>query len=81
MKLSVLALDYDGTIALNDRVPPSVLDAIADARRRNVTVILVTGRILDDLPLPSTCIAPPVRGLSRSPHHELRRVVMAHVRC
>ena len=49
MKLSVLALDYDGTIARNDRVPPSVLDAIADARRRNVTVILVTGRILDDL--------------------------------
>ena len=49
MKLSVLALDYDGPIALNDRVPPSVLDAIADARRRNVTVILVAGRILDDL--------------------------------
>jgi hydroxymethylpyrimidine pyrophosphatase-like HAD family hydrolase len=49
MKLSVLALDYDGTIASNNRVPSSVLDAIADARRRNVTVILVTGRILDDL--------------------------------
>ena len=49
MKLSVLALDYDGTIARNDRVPPPVLDAIAEARRRNVTVILVTGRILDDL--------------------------------
>jgi hydroxymethylpyrimidine pyrophosphatase-like HAD family hydrolase len=49
MKLSVLALDYDGTIAQSDRVPPSVLAAIADARRRNVTVILVTGRILDDL--------------------------------
>ena len=49
MKLSVLALDYDGPIALNDCVPPSVLDAIADARRRNVTVILVAGRILDDL--------------------------------
>ena len=49
MKLSVLALDYDGTIARNDRVPASVLDAIADARRRDVTVILVTGRILDDL--------------------------------
>ena len=49
MKLSVLAFDYDGTIARNDRVPPSVLDAIADARRRNVTVILVAGRILDDL--------------------------------
>jgi len=49
MKLSVLALDYDGTIAHNDRVPPAVLDAIADARRRNLTVILVTGRTLDDL--------------------------------
>jgi HAD superfamily hydrolase (TIGR01484 family) len=49
MKLSVLALDYDGTIAHNDRVPPAVLDAIADARRRRVTVILVTGRILEDL--------------------------------
>src|SRR3954469_24585760 len=49
MKLSVLAFDYDGTIARNDRVPSSVLDAIANARRRNVTVILVTGRILDDL--------------------------------
>ena len=49
MKLSVLALDYDGTITRNDRRTPSVLSAIADARRRNVTVILVTGRILDDL--------------------------------
>jgi hydroxymethylpyrimidine pyrophosphatase-like HAD family hydrolase len=39
-------LDYDGTIVRNDLVPPPVLDVIADARRRNVTVILVTGRIL-----------------------------------
>ena len=49
MKLSVLAFDYDGTIARNDRVPPSVLGAIADVRQRNLTVILVTGRTLDDL--------------------------------
>jgi hydroxymethylpyrimidine pyrophosphatase-like HAD family hydrolase len=49
MKLSVLALDYDGTIAFDDRLSPSVRSAIADARRRNVTVLLVTGRILDDL--------------------------------
>ena len=49
MKLSVLALDYDGTIARDDRLDPSVLDAIADARRRGVTVLLVTGRILDEL--------------------------------
>jgi hydroxymethylpyrimidine pyrophosphatase-like HAD family hydrolase len=49
VKLSVLALDYDGTIARHDRVDPSVLDAIADARRRGITVMLVTGRRLDDL--------------------------------
>ena len=44
MKLSVLALDYDGTIARNDRLDPDVLDAIGIARRRGVTVLLVTGR-------------------------------------
>jgi hydroxymethylpyrimidine pyrophosphatase-like HAD family hydrolase len=49
MKLSVLALDYDGTIARDDRVDPSVLDAIAEARRRSIAVMLVTGRRLDDL--------------------------------
>jgi hydroxymethylpyrimidine pyrophosphatase-like HAD family hydrolase len=49
VKLSVLALDYDGTIARDDRVDPSVLDAIADARRRGIAVMLVTGRRLDDL--------------------------------
>ena len=49
MKLAVLALDYDGTITRDNRPDASVLSAIADARRRNVTVILVTGRILDDL--------------------------------
>ena len=49
MKLSVLALDYDGTITRDDRPHASVLSALADARRRNVTVILATGRNLDDL--------------------------------
>ena len=49
MKLSVLALDYDGTAARDDRLDPSVRDAIADARRRGIAVMLVTGRILDDL--------------------------------
>ena len=49
MKLSVLALDYDGTIARNDRLDPDVLDAIGIARRRGVTVLLVTGRVLGDL--------------------------------
>jgi hydroxymethylpyrimidine pyrophosphatase-like HAD family hydrolase len=49
MKLSVLALDYDGTFTRDDHPNASVLAAVAEARRRNVTVILVTGRILDDL--------------------------------
>jgi hydroxymethylpyrimidine pyrophosphatase-like HAD family hydrolase len=49
VKLSVLALDYDGTIACRDRVDSSGLDAIADARRRGIAVMLVTGRRLDDL--------------------------------
>ena len=49
MKLSVLALDYDGTIARNDRLDPAVREAIAYARRRKVIVLLVTGRILDEL--------------------------------
>jgi hydroxymethylpyrimidine pyrophosphatase-like HAD family hydrolase len=49
VKPTVLALDYDGTIARDDQLDPSVLDAIADARRRGIAVMLVTGRRLDDL--------------------------------
>ncbi|HZL93270.1 MAG TPA: HAD-IIB family hydrolase, partial [Vicinamibacterales bacterium] len=49
MKLSVLALDYDGTIARDDRLEPTVREAIAEARHRGVNVMLVTGRTLDDL--------------------------------
>lgn len=49
MRLTVLALDYDGTIARNDQLDPDVLKAIADARERGITVVIVTGRILDDL--------------------------------
>ena len=49
MKLSVLALDYDGTVARRDAVTPTVLEAIARARTQGVVVLLVTGRILDEL--------------------------------
>lgn len=49
MRLTVLALDYDGTIARNDVLDPDVRQAIADARERGITVVIVTGRILDDL--------------------------------
>jgi hydroxymethylpyrimidine pyrophosphatase-like HAD family hydrolase len=49
MKLSVLALDYDGTIAQHDQLAAGVREAIADARTRGITVLLVTGRILGEL--------------------------------
>ena len=49
MKLSVLALDYDGTVAHADALDPSVRAAIAAARTQGIVVLLVTGRILDEL--------------------------------
>ncbi len=49
MKLSVIALDYDGTIAKNDAVGQPVRDAIAAARAAGIVVLLVTGRILGEL--------------------------------
>jgi hydroxymethylpyrimidine pyrophosphatase-like HAD family hydrolase len=49
MKLSVIALDYDGTITQRDTLDPAVRAAIADARTRGILVMLVTGRILDEL--------------------------------
>jgi hydroxymethylpyrimidine pyrophosphatase-like HAD family hydrolase len=49
MRLSAIALDYDGTIARGDVLEPSVRQAIAAARTRGIVVLLVTGRILDEL--------------------------------
>ncbi|HET9193910.1 MAG TPA: HAD hydrolase family protein [Vicinamibacterales bacterium] len=49
MKLSVLALDYDGTIAADRGVDAEVRRAIAEARTNGITVLLVTGRILSEL--------------------------------
>src|SRR6266545_4352997 len=49
MNLSVIALDYDGTVARNDALDASVREAIAVARLRGVCVLLVTGKILADL--------------------------------
>jgi hydroxymethylpyrimidine pyrophosphatase-like HAD family hydrolase len=49
VQLSVIALDYDGTTARNDSMGPVVRAAIAAARARGLTVLLVTGRILDEL--------------------------------
>lgn len=49
MKFSVLALDYDGTIAREGQMDPEVRAAIAEVRAREIIVVLVSGRILSDL--------------------------------
>jgi len=49
MKFSVLALDYDGTIARNGVMDPDVKAAILQARARGIAVVVVTGRILSEL--------------------------------
>jgi len=48
MKLTVLALDYDGTIARGE-IERQVRDSIAAMRSSGTIVLLVTGRILDEL--------------------------------
>ena len=49
MKLNVIALDYDGTVARGDTLDPTVREAVAAARTRGISVLLVTGRILEEL--------------------------------
>jgi hydroxymethylpyrimidine pyrophosphatase-like HAD family hydrolase len=49
VRFSVLALDYDGTIAKDGALDPAVRLAIADVRAHGITVVVVTGRILDEL--------------------------------
>jgi hydroxymethylpyrimidine pyrophosphatase-like HAD family hydrolase len=49
MKFSVLALDYDGTIASDGVLDADVKAAIAEVRERGITVLLISGRIVSDL--------------------------------
>lgn len=49
MKFSVLALDYDGTIAKDGALDPAVRKAIGELRAKGIVVLIVTGRILDEL--------------------------------
>jgi hydroxymethylpyrimidine pyrophosphatase-like HAD family hydrolase len=49
MKLAAMALDFDGTTAVNDVFDPAVRAAIGDVRRLGIYVILVTGRRLSEL--------------------------------
>jgi hydroxymethylpyrimidine pyrophosphatase-like HAD family hydrolase len=49
LKFSVLALDYDGTIAKDGVLDPAVREAIGELRAKGIVVLIVTGRILDEL--------------------------------
>jgi hydroxymethylpyrimidine pyrophosphatase-like HAD family hydrolase len=49
MRLRVIALDDDGTIAEDGRIHPSIPPALAAARAQGLFVALVTGRRLNDL--------------------------------
>ena len=49
MRFTVLALDYDGTIAQESVLDPEVRRAIGEVRSHGITVVIATGRILSDL--------------------------------
>lgn len=49
MRFSVLALDYDGTIARDGQMDSDARSAIDEVRSRGIAVVVVTGRILSDL--------------------------------
>lgn len=51
MYCRILACDFDGTIADDGRIAPEVATALSDARAQGIVVILVTGRVLDELRL------------------------------
>lgn len=49
MKLRVLAVDFDNTIAVNDRLDGDVAVVLREAHSNGVLRVLVTGRILSEL--------------------------------
>lgn len=49
MKFSLLALDYDGTIARDGVLDPEVRAAIMEVQAQGIMVVIVSGRILSDL--------------------------------
>jgi hypothetical protein len=49
VRFSALACDYDGTLALRDRIGPETLAALEHARRAGLRLILVTGRTFFEL--------------------------------
>jgi hydroxymethylpyrimidine pyrophosphatase-like HAD family hydrolase len=49
VKLGILALDYDGTLTQDGRLDPSLRAVLREARERGIVVVIVTGRVLEDL--------------------------------
>jgi hydroxymethylpyrimidine pyrophosphatase-like HAD family hydrolase len=49
MKYSAIATDYDGTLATEGQVMPPTLEALQQYRDRGGTLLLVTGRELEEL--------------------------------
>ena len=49
VRYHVLACDYDGTLAHDGSVDPATLEAAARLRETGRKIVLVTGRLLDDL--------------------------------
>ena len=56
MFFKVLACDFDGTLASDDRIGPSVRDALERARKAGLRLILVTGRTFFELTRVCDCI-------------------------
>jgi hydroxymethylpyrimidine pyrophosphatase-like HAD family hydrolase len=49
IRYHVLATDYDGTLAHHGRVDDATLEALVELRRSGRKLLLVTGRVLEDL--------------------------------
>src|SRR4051812_37771690 len=49
MRYHVLAADYDGTLATHGVVPPSTVEAVRRLRSSGRKMIMVTGRLLEEL--------------------------------
>ena len=48
MYCRVIACDFDGTGATNDRPAPEIYAALAAARSHAIVTLLVTGRVLEE---------------------------------
>ena len=49
MRFSVLACDYDGTLATAGTIAPATMDALLRLRQSGRRIVLITGREFDDL--------------------------------